>query len=223
MPIGISQGDSRRPSRRLSYANVMATLAVFIALGGTGYAMSQINGSEIKNRSIAGEKLKPHTLTAGQVKSGSLLGEDLAPHSVTSNELRDLVVSRKARGARATTAQASTGAATILTLSVGQSVTVVQSGPFTYSASCTAGPSGQPLVTIYAVSTEAGSLLAGGPTQLSAGQPVVASGPPSSDEWDFLINGARMLAPSGASLIVQLSYGTNLFGGQCWASGFGID
>jgi hypothetical protein len=223
-----------RLSRHVSYANVMATMAVFIALGGTGYAMSQINGSQIKNRSIPAQKLKPHTLTASQIKKASLLGQDLAPHTVTSDELRDLIVSAKGHSARARIAQSgSTAPATIITLSAGQSATIVQSGPFTYSANCTAGSSGQPLVSIQATSTESGSLIQGAfdstgqllqpePYHLTPGQPVVASGAPTSDEWDFLINGAHMLAPSGAALTVQLSYGTNLFGGQCWASGYGI-
>ena len=39
---------------RLTYANVMSTLAVFIALGGSSYAAFTINGSSIQNRSISG-------------------------------------------------------------------------------------------------------------------------------------------------------------------------
>jgi hypothetical protein len=43
---------------RLTYANVIATLALFVALGGSGYAAVQINGKVIKNGTIAGPKLK---------------------------------------------------------------------------------------------------------------------------------------------------------------------
>ena len=49
---------------RLSYANVMATIAVFLALGGSAFAVSKINGKNIKNHTIAGKKLKNNTLTA---------------------------------------------------------------------------------------------------------------------------------------------------------------
>lgn len=211
----------RRLTSHLSYANVMATFAVFIALGGTGYAMSQINGSQIKNRSIPGQKLKPHTLTAVQVKNGGLLGQDLAPHTVSSDQLRDLIVSAKGGGKHARIAQAGSSApASIITLSVGQSAPIVQSGPFTYTAVCTADSSGNPLVSIQATSSEAGSLISPYGA-MTPGQPQVPQ-PPTSNQFAFLINGARMIAPSGASLIVNLQYGTGLFGSGCWASGFGV-
>jgi hypothetical protein len=61
-----------RIRERLTYANVMATLAVFIALGGTSYAAATINGSDIKNRSIKGSKLKHNTLTGTQIKESKL-------------------------------------------------------------------------------------------------------------------------------------------------------
>src|SRR4051794_15808011 len=58
--------------RRLTYANVMATAAVFIALGGSSYAALTISGSDIRNRSIAGKKLKRNTVTGKQVRESRL-------------------------------------------------------------------------------------------------------------------------------------------------------
>ena len=58
--------------KRLTYANVMSTLAVFIALGGSSYAALTISGSSIKNRSIAGKKLRSNTLTGSQIKESRL-------------------------------------------------------------------------------------------------------------------------------------------------------
>jgi hypothetical protein len=63
---------------RLTYANVMATVAVFLALGGTGYAAAKINGKNIKNKSIAGKKLKTRTITRGKVKKNTLTGAEIA-------------------------------------------------------------------------------------------------------------------------------------------------
>jgi hypothetical protein len=57
---------------RLTYANVMSTLAVFIALGGSSYAAVKISGANIKNRSITASKLKKNTLTGLQVKESTL-------------------------------------------------------------------------------------------------------------------------------------------------------
>jgi hypothetical protein len=58
--------------KHLSYANVMSTLAVFIALGGSSYAAYSINGNAIKNRSITGLKLRHNTLTGTQIRESSL-------------------------------------------------------------------------------------------------------------------------------------------------------
>ena len=57
---------------RLTYANVMSTLAVFIALGGSSYAAFTINGSSIQNRSISGHKLRHNTLTGREIKESTL-------------------------------------------------------------------------------------------------------------------------------------------------------
>ena len=57
-----------RSKLRLQASTVIATLALFVALGGTSYAVGNtINGSQLKNRSVAGKKLKNHTVTGTQV------------------------------------------------------------------------------------------------------------------------------------------------------------
>jgi len=60
--------------QRLTYANVMSTLAVFIALGGSSYAAYRISGSSIKNRSISAKKLKRNTLGGREIKESRLAG-----------------------------------------------------------------------------------------------------------------------------------------------------
>ena len=57
---------------RPSPAMVVALLALFVALGGSGYAAVQINGKTIKNATIAGKKLKRNTVTGRQVRESTL-------------------------------------------------------------------------------------------------------------------------------------------------------
>jgi hypothetical protein len=57
---------------RLTYANVMSTLAIFIALGGSSYAALQINGRSIENRSIPAKKLKRNSITGREVRESRL-------------------------------------------------------------------------------------------------------------------------------------------------------
>ncbi len=52
---------------RLTYANVMSTIAVFVALGGTTYAAATITGSDVKNKSLTGKDVKPNSLTGKQI------------------------------------------------------------------------------------------------------------------------------------------------------------
>jgi hypothetical protein len=58
--------------QRLTYANVMATIAVFIALGGSSYAVRQISGSQLKNSSVVGKKLKRNTLGGTRIRESRL-------------------------------------------------------------------------------------------------------------------------------------------------------
>lgn len=55
-----------------TYANVMATLAVFIALGGSSYAALTITGRNVKDRSLTGRELKRDSVGAKAIKESSL-------------------------------------------------------------------------------------------------------------------------------------------------------
>ena len=43
---------------RLTYANMMATVAVFIALGGSSYAAFTVTGKNVKNSSLTGKDVR---------------------------------------------------------------------------------------------------------------------------------------------------------------------
>ena len=61
-----------RMPKRLTYANVMSTLAVFIALGGSSYAAYSINGRAIKDRSITGRKIAHNSISGVQIRESLL-------------------------------------------------------------------------------------------------------------------------------------------------------
>jgi hypothetical protein len=73
--------------QRLTYANVMSTLAVFIALGGSSYAAIRINGSSIRNRSIPATKLRYNTLGGREIKESAL---EPVPSAVNAFQLDGL-------------------------------------------------------------------------------------------------------------------------------------
>jgi hypothetical protein len=86
-----------RISKLFSFSNVVACLALFIALGGTVYAAGKISGKQIKPSSLPGNRIKPKTiaanrikpksLTSGQVKPKSLSGAQIAPDSLTGAQI----------------------------------------------------------------------------------------------------------------------------------------
>ena len=57
---------------RLTYANVVATLALFIALGGSAYAVTQIGSNQVKNRSLKGVDLRRNTIGGTEVRESKL-------------------------------------------------------------------------------------------------------------------------------------------------------
>lgn len=63
----------------LTYANVMATLAVFLVLGGASYAATQL-----PKNSVGAKQLKKNAVTGAKVKDGSLTGADIDSSSLGS-------------------------------------------------------------------------------------------------------------------------------------------
>src|SRR3954453_16099558 len=57
---------------RPSHATVVAYLALFVALGGSGYAAVEINGGDIKDRTIIAKKVKKDALTGTEIKESKL-------------------------------------------------------------------------------------------------------------------------------------------------------
>src|SRR4051794_3799797 len=68
---GSDPGDSNmRP--RISYANVVSTLALVLALGGVSYAAVKINGKSIKDRTVTAKKIKKNALTGTEINEAKL-------------------------------------------------------------------------------------------------------------------------------------------------------
>ncbi len=58
---------------RLTYSNIVATVALFIALGGVGYASSKINGKQIKRNSLPGDRIKRGSITLDELSPSTRL------------------------------------------------------------------------------------------------------------------------------------------------------
>src|SRR6476659_7655463 len=83
-------GVVRALASRLSYANVMSTLAVFIALGGSAYAVGKISGAQLTNRSVSGKKLKRNTIGGATINESRLGRVPLARRAGNALRLQGL-------------------------------------------------------------------------------------------------------------------------------------
>jgi hypothetical protein len=73
---------------RLTYANVMATVAVFLALGGSSYAAFTVTGNDVKDSSLTGKDIRNSSLTGKDVKSSSLTTSDVRNSSLLAADFK---------------------------------------------------------------------------------------------------------------------------------------
>jgi len=72
--------------RHLSYSNVVATMALFVALGGGAYAVSQVTSGDIKNDTIRSADLRDRKAVKGtDVKRDALGGKEIAEQALDAS------------------------------------------------------------------------------------------------------------------------------------------
>jgi hypothetical protein len=77
-----------RVRAKLTYANVMSSLAVFGMLAGGGaLAASKIGTAQIRNGAITASKLGKNAVTSQKIKSGAVTGSKVANHSLTGAKI----------------------------------------------------------------------------------------------------------------------------------------
>jgi hypothetical protein len=73
----------------LSYANVMATIAVFVAIGGTSYAATKLTGKDLRAHSLTARNFHKNSVTGAAVREGTL---SVVPHAVDADRLEGVPV-----------------------------------------------------------------------------------------------------------------------------------
>jgi hypothetical protein len=81
---------------RLTYANVVATLALFVALGGSSYAALTVTGKNVKNSSLSGKDIKDNSVTGRDVKS--IKSGDVTDRSLLAKDFKAGQLPAGARG-----------------------------------------------------------------------------------------------------------------------------
>jgi hypothetical protein len=74
--------------KRITYANVMSSIAVFLVLGGgAAYAAKKIGSNEIKGNSITTGKIKKEAVSASKIKKNAVTTAKIANGAVTGAKL----------------------------------------------------------------------------------------------------------------------------------------
>jgi hypothetical protein len=97
----IEEEAMRKIQGKLTYANVVATLALFLALGGVGYAATKlpknsVGSKQIKKQAVTAAKVKKHTLTGNNInlaKLGTVPSATTATNATTASALTPLEAS----------------------------------------------------------------------------------------------------------------------------------
>lgn len=82
----------------LSYANVMATIAVFIALGGTSYALAKLPRDSVGSRQLKANSVGSSELRSGSVRSQQIRNGSIATKDVSNGAKRSLRGERGPQG-----------------------------------------------------------------------------------------------------------------------------
>jgi hypothetical protein len=72
---------------RLTYANITATIALFVALGGSAYAAISITGRDVRDHSLSGRDVAPNSIGSAEITNGSVRGIDIRNGTIAAGDL----------------------------------------------------------------------------------------------------------------------------------------
>ncbi|HEY8083321.1 MAG TPA: hypothetical protein VIE64_07175 [Solirubrobacterales bacterium] len=90
--------------KRLTYANVISSLCLFLLLGGgaafaaTNLSKNSVGRNQLKQGSVTSAKIAKNAVTAAKIKSNAVTGSKLASGSVTASKLAPSAIGNSALG-----------------------------------------------------------------------------------------------------------------------------
>jgi hypothetical protein len=87
--------------KRLSYANVTATAALFIALGGTSYAVINVDSGDVVDNSLRSKDVRNNSLRSRDIRDHTLRARDLRQNSLGGGVVKESTLGQVPRAADA--------------------------------------------------------------------------------------------------------------------------
>ena len=75
--------------KHLSYANTTATLALFVALGGSSYAISNVGTGDVVDNSLRSRDVRNDSLRSKDLRNQTLRGRDVRQNALGEREIRE--------------------------------------------------------------------------------------------------------------------------------------
>jgi hypothetical protein len=225
---------------RLTYANVMSSIAVFLVLGGAtavaaGLAKNSVGSKQLKSNSVTTAKLKKNAVTAAKLKKNAVTTAKIKNSAVTGTKVKDGSITGPDvnLGTLGTVPNSATTDVIKVgrgTLALGQEVTVFTHGPISLSVKCLVPPEETNVITAraYISSSTDGSIF----TSWEDGSKNLGPGTPSDERelnnyywaqssgefgYDSASDvGVSATAANGQSFTAYLGLASEKDTGTCW-------
>lgn len=86
---------------RLTYSNITATLALFVALGGTSYAVLRIDSAQVVDNSLRSNDLRNNSVRSRDIRDGTIRAPDVRRDALGGGVVKERSLSRVPRAADA--------------------------------------------------------------------------------------------------------------------------
>jgi hypothetical protein len=232
----------RRVGAHLSFANVTALLALFVALGGSSYAAMRVGSQEIVNNSVSSPDLRNNGVRGRDIRKGTVRGTDVRDGDLTGKDVRnDTIGGVDVRESRLGVVPAAKDAETLggksasaflgsdrqtrtglIKLAHGDSRTIASSGPFTWKATCSDMGAGITRLIVTVETTEANSFagdFGGGGQPVEPGSPATLLDQAQAGALYTIGFPLAAVAPSGAAPTGLAFAGIGVLGTDCVING----
>ena len=222
--------------KRITYANVMSSIAVFLVLGGgAAYAAKKIGSNEIKGNSITTGKIKKEAVTSSKIKKNAIVTAKIANGAVTGAKLNLGTVGTVPNAAHADVAANFEKYVPfgIIFANKGETKQLVSYGPFSLIGECKEEAGSLGAYVVFATTEDntsfggddenSGSIGPGTPlSERIIEDPGASSSgaPENSDGYDDQFNAQ---APSGRSWAGTVESWASKNANQCRWSGFALE
>ena len=223
---------------RLTPATAISLVALFVAVGGTGYAASQIETKDIAAKAVTGSKIAPATIKGSKLRDDTITGK-----KVNESTLGEVPSAAQATNANTAGSVSYTRPFFVELRNIGDTAQIASHGQVSLHASCAEVPAaGDTQIRIVAQTTNNRTVMIAGsggnsydgsssgsgfltpdrPEDQRVLMAQTSSGEPTQTDVDAVIDGGSVMGEDGRGLSIDAEttiLGANYLGSRCVLAG----